>query len=230
MATLQAITKQVYRISAGGVNVYLLWTPNDLVLIDTGYPDDGHAVLNGLSGLGKKPTDLTHILITHCHLDHAGNLATLQRLTDAPTYMHSLDAEMVQAGNAKRESTHAAPGLMSRWLYNSTIRDLPTTIEPARVDHLIQDGERLPIDSGIQVIHIPGHSAGQVAFLWENVLFAADIAVNVMTLQQMPSIEDLDIHRESERKLFAFRFDVACFGHGRPLNSNAASRFQRHFG
>jgi glyoxylase-like metal-dependent hydrolase (beta-lactamase superfamily II) len=42
----------------------------------------------------------------------------------------------------------------------------------------VADGETLPIAGGLHVVHIPGHCAGQVAFLWqgERLLIAGIIA------------------------------------------------------
>lgn len=103
-------------------------------------------------------------------------------------------------------------------------------VEPAEVEHMIGDGATLSVAGGMQVIHIPGHCAGQVAFLWPEqggVMFAADAASNMFGLGYAPINEDLVLGRRSLRKLSKFKFEVACFGHGKPIVKGAAERFAR---
>lgn len=56
----------------------------------------------------------------------------------------------------------------------------PRRIEPAEIDELVRDGELLDVAGGMRVIRFPGHSAGQVGYLWERHggLFAGDVAAN----------------------------------------------------
>jgi glyoxylase-like metal-dependent hydrolase (beta-lactamase superfamily II) len=55
-------------------------------------------------------------------------------------------------------------------------------MEPVRIDRHIADGETLPIAGRLHAIHIPGHCAGQVAFLWqgERLLIAGDVGMNIL--------------------------------------------------
>jgi glyoxylase-like metal-dependent hydrolase (beta-lactamase superfamily II) len=87
----------------------------------------------------------------------------------------------------------------------------------------------LPIAGGIDVIHVPGHCAGQVALYWRRgrMLFAADACMNIFGLGDPMGFEDLEIGRASQRKLAALSFDAAGFGHGKPLARNASARFSR---
>lgn len=65
----------------GQVNSHLLETADGLVLIDTGYPGNGETIVAAIHSLGHDPQKLRHIVVTHCHEDHAGSLAELKRLT-----------------------------------------------------------------------------------------------------------------------------------------------------
>ena len=38
-------------------------------------------------------------------------------------------------------------------------------VEAAAIEHHVEDGQILPI-GGLEAIHVPGHCAGQLAFLW----------------------------------------------------------------
>ncbi|HET8841964.1 MAG TPA: MBL fold metallo-hydrolase, partial [Ktedonobacteraceae bacterium] len=54
------------------IGSYLLAGNDELVVIDPGPGSTIGALLEGIHEAGFDPQDLTHILITHVHLDHAG--------------------------------------------------------------------------------------------------------------------------------------------------------------
>ena len=231
----QLVVPGVYALSIGGfVNAFLL-VADDVTLIDTGTPGHADEILAAVRRLGHAPEAIKRILVTHCHADHTGSLAALQRATGAPAVMHPLDAALVRQGQASRPFT-AAPGplhpvmapllgLMSRRV---------RTIEPAVVAHEVADGDVLPIAGGLRVIHAPGHSAGQVAFLWPEqggVLFAADSATHLLGRLGFPPVgEDWAVIRASLRQLSTLTFNTAVFGHGGALVGGAAAQFRAKWG
>ena len=130
------------------VNVFFLLTAEGVTLIDTGYPDRGIGVLAGLSALGRTPADIRHIIVTHHHIDHAGNLATLQTLSNATVWMHPLDAEEVRHGRALRPTIHNAPGWFNWLAAKLAAMIIPQTITPAQVDQHVTDGTMIPFAGG----------------------------------------------------------------------------------
>ena len=82
MKKYEKVTNGIYRIIGSRSNIYLL-EGEDLILIDTGMPNDGDKVLKTLKELGYQNEDLKYILITHAHLDHVGSLAFLKKETGA---------------------------------------------------------------------------------------------------------------------------------------------------
>lgn len=90
----------------------------------------------------------------------------------------------------------------------------------------------LPIAGGIEVIHVPGHCAGQVALLWHpgRMLFVADVCGNIRGLGDPVGFESLEEGRESQRKLASLSFDAAGFGHGKPIAHNASTHFRNKYG
>src|SRR5579864_1406116 len=200
MAATQVVPG-VYRISLGYVNAFLL-VADDLTLIDTGFPGDGETILEAVRSLGRRPEEIKRVLVTHCHSDHAGGLATIRRATGAPAYMHPADAVIVKEGRSQRPLL-PAPGLVTGVMFRLFIRAAPP-LEGTDVEGLVLDGEELPAAGGVRAIHVPGHCAGQLAFLWPpngGVLFAADAASNVMGLGLSLGYEDLEEGRSSLAKL-----------------------------
>jgi len=61
--TSEEIAPGVYRIKAARSNVYLLAGPT-LVLVDTGMPQDGAGILQEIAALGRRPQDVSLILLT----------------------------------------------------------------------------------------------------------------------------------------------------------------------
>lgn len=227
----EQVVPGVYRISLGIVNAFLLESADGLTLIDTGIPGSTEKILAAVRELGKQPDDVHHLLVTHCHADHTGSLAVLKAATGAPAYMHPADAALVREGRAGRP-VRPAPGLMPRVMFTMmSLRGAPATTEATTIEYEINDGQILPIAGGIQVIHAPGHSAGQVAFLWPQqggVLFVADAAGN-MGNRLGPSIiyEDLDLGMRTLTRLAQLPFEVACFGHGAPIKAGACHQFRQ---
>jgi glyoxylase-like metal-dependent hydrolase (beta-lactamase superfamily II) len=226
---VRAVVPGVWEIPLGFVNAFLVDSEAGLVLIDTGVPGSAKRILEAIGQIGRQPADLRHILVTHCHADHAGGLAELKRHTDATAVMHPDDAAMVRAGRCLRP-LHPSPGLLGAIFSRLARRLAPSAIEPAEVEHELRDGETF---AGLRAIHVPGHCLGQLAFLWPHhggVLFAADAADHVLGLSLSPLYEDLPEGLRSLSKLARLDFSVACFGHGRPIPRDASSQFRAKWG
>jgi glyoxylase-like metal-dependent hydrolase (beta-lactamase superfamily II) len=230
---LKPLAPGAYMIPLGFVNAFLLEGDDGLVLIDTGIPGSASKILAAVAELGQQPSDIRHILVTHCHTDHAGSLAALKQATGAPAYMHPLDAAMVRQGHSMR-AMQPAPGLLPGLIYRLFIarrRGTPS-IEPAEIEHELHEGDELAFAGGLCTLHAPGHCAGQVAFLWPRaggLLFAADTCGNMLGLSLAPIYEDVALGRASLQRLAALKFDKACFGHGGPILSGADARLREKF-
>jgi glyoxylase-like metal-dependent hydrolase (beta-lactamase superfamily II) len=124
-----------------------------------------------------------------------------------------------------------APGLLGQMLcrlfFNPEER-----LEPVAIDQPLTAGETLPIAGGIEVIHTPGHCAGQVALLWHprRMLFAGDVGTNILGLGDPVGFENLEEGRASQRKLAGLSFDAAGFGHGKPIARDASTRLRDKWG
>jgi len=88
--------------------------------------------------------------------------------------------------------------------------------------------------AGFQVLDVPGHSAGHMAFWRESdrVLICGDVFTNIDTLTGIPGLHepkpfftpDPARNRESMRRLAALEPALVCFGHGRPLRNPSKLR------
>jgi glyoxylase-like metal-dependent hydrolase (beta-lactamase superfamily II) len=218
---LKRVIEGVHLVAMGTANAYLIEWQDGLTLIDAGFPDKEVAVLKTLSELGRSPDQLKHLILTHGHPDHIGSAAAIVRATGARTYLHPLDIPLAETGGPFRPMT-PAPGLL-RQILCRVIYDPEQRLAPVAIDQALTGGETLNVAGGIDVVHVPGHCAGQVALLWRpgRMLFAADVFMNIMGLGDPLGFEDINIGRASQRKLASLSFDAVGFGHGKPTARDA---------
>ena len=173
------VIKGVHVVPMGLANAFLI-EGDGLTLIDAGFPGKEAAVFGAIRVLGRSPDELKHLIFTHGHPDHIGSAAAIVRETGARTYMHPLDIPMAESGGPFRPM-RPAPGLLRqvlcRLFYHPAER-----LEPVAIDQPLTPGDMLPIAGGFEVIHTPGHCAGQVALLWGpgRMLFAGDACANLV--------------------------------------------------
>ncbi len=227
---VKRVIKGVHVVPMGFANAFLIEGDDGLTLIDAGYPRKEAVVFGAIRGLGRSPAQLKQLIFTHGHPDHIGSAAAIVRETGARTYMHPLDIPMAESGGPFRPLI-PAPGL-SRRLMCKLFFHPDERLEPVAIDQPLTAGEILSIAGGIEVIHTPGHCAGQVALLWRpgRMLFAGDVCMNIMGLGDPVGFESLKEGRASQRKLASLSFDAAGFGHGEPISRDASTRFQNKFG
>jgi len=222
---MTSVVQGLVMLPVGPVNTYLLETPEGCVLIDTGLPGDAEKIMAGIHQAGRDASPIRHIILTHAHPDHIGSFAALKKRTGAEAYMHSADAPIASSGKGFRPMK-AAPGFRRGILFKLFVRPV-NSVEGAPIEHTVEDGQTLL--PGLTAIHVPGHCAGQIALLWQahgGVLIAADACANIMGLGLSLGYEDLELGRSSLRRLSALNFEVACFGHGKPILKEASKRFR----
>jgi glyoxylase-like metal-dependent hydrolase (beta-lactamase superfamily II) len=220
----------VQLIAMGMANAFLIEARDGLTLIDAGYPEKEASVFEAIRRTGHSPDQLKHLILTHGHPDHIGSAAAVVRKTGATTYLHPFDIPLAESGGPFRPLT-PAPGLLGSVLCKLVYHP-ERRVEPVAIHRTLSDGEVLPIAGGIEVIHVPGHCAGQVALLWHpgRMLFAADVATNVLGLGDPVGFENLEEGRASQRKLAGLSFDAAGFGHGQPILHDASRRLRNKWG
>src|ERR1700682_3434064 len=75
------------------VGSYLMAGANELAIVDPGPGSVIDSLLASIREAGFEPGDVTHILVTHVHLDHAGATGSLvKQMPKAQVYVHGLGA------------------------------------------------------------------------------------------------------------------------------------------
>jgi glyoxylase-like metal-dependent hydrolase (beta-lactamase superfamily II) len=180
---------------------YLVQTDDTLALIDSGSGNDrSHETLKAgfeqaSVALGRPINfaDLTHILITHGHIDHFGGIVKLRGETDARIGIHELDFQTV----AHHEEKLAVIGrrlesFMKQWGVPDEARgDLlrmyyftKAIYKSVKIDFTY---EAVDMKVGaFEMIHIPGHCPGHVAVKLDDVIFCGDHVIESVTPHQSP--------------------------------------------
>src|SRR5512143_2025441 len=154
---------------AGTIAVYLIPHPHGAVLVESGPGSTLHNLKAGLESHGLKPSDISDVLLTHIHLDHAGSAGWWARQgarihvhpVGAP---HLLDPEKLLA-SAQR-------------IYGDQMDRLWGEFLPVPDDRLviIQDGDEVEIDGlCFKALDTPGHANHHYAYLFGDVCFTGDI-------------------------------------------------------
>ena len=227
----KSVTSSVLSLDLGICNCFFLRSTSGYALVDTGLDKHGDIILEALKQAGIAASEVKYILLTHAHKDHAGSAAQLKNVTGATVIAHALDAEIIESGVHQRPMT-PAPGLLNLILFHLLVKDL-LPVPPTKVDRCVVDGETLHELDGLQVIHTPGHSAGQIAFFWPQeggLLFVGDAVANTLGLRLAISYEDLPLGKRTLARLARLQFAIACFGHGKTLFNGAAGKFARLWG
>jgi glyoxylase-like metal-dependent hydrolase (beta-lactamase superfamily II) len=225
MKTFEEIAVGVYLISAGRANSYLL-VGDDLTLVDTGLPGEEDGVIAGIEKIGRKPNELSHILITHAHMDHMGSVAALKKVSGAQVVASSKEVNYI--GGARKTWTMGREGLAGK-LFKGALYLLETfsfTYEPVPVDMPCQGGEVIDCFGGMQVIATPGHSRGSLSYYQHErkILFTGDALSGTPQLRLPPRLGCAD-YREaltSVGKLAELDVEICLFGHGSPLKTGAS--------
>ena len=225
------IVSGLYSIRLGPANAYLIDSGGDgLTLIDCGYAKSVSQIEDAIRSIGRQPGDLTDILITHGHPDHLGSAAHFSA-DSAPVSLHAEDAWIARAGKIE-QTMSPGPGVVNRILFRLFIGDKAAEFPSFEPQTSLVGGSNLDIGGGIEVIHTPGHTAGHVSLLWKRdryILFAGDVAANLLGLAFSLGYDDLAAGKASLVKLAQRDFEVAVFGHGRPIMSGASTKFARRF-
>ena len=158
---MKRVIEGVHAVSMGLVNAFLIEGDDGLTMIDAGFPGKEAAVFEAIRELGGSPDQLSHLIFTHGHPDHIGSAAAIVRETGARTYMHRLDIPVAESGGPFRP-VRPARGLLPQVLCRLFFRPREP-LEPIAIDQPLAAGDMLPVAGGIEVIHTPGHCAGQVA-------------------------------------------------------------------
>lgn len=184
-----------------GTNTFLLGE-RQVAVIDPGPASKAHlAAILAAVGDGE----VTHLLVTHPHLDHSPLAAVLADRTSAPVYAFGRP----DAGRRPVMITLAEAGLAGGG------EGVDTNFVPTKT---IADGDLIEGEGwSIEVLHTPGHFAGHVAFRWNDILLSGDHVMDWSSSLVSPPDGDVTAFMTTSRRLRDTVGGTYYPSHGGPL-------------
>jgi glyoxylase-like metal-dependent hydrolase (beta-lactamase superfamily II) len=181
---------------------------NTVTLVDVGLKLGSKRLLGGLAAIGVTPADVSRIVVTHAHIDHAGGLGKAVEATGASVLSHEREEPYLREGRTPRPA-----------------RGKPRKLPRVTVAEQFMDGTLLPVAGGLRVIHTPGHTPGHVSLLHEptGVLITGDALFNVRGIAYSPGFfcTDPELSRKSADVLGELDYDLVAFMHGAEIRTGA---------
>ena len=162
-------------VGTDGLSAVLIETSDGLVLIDGALPQSAPLIEANIRQLGFDPREISHILLSHAHFDHAGGINALQRLSDAIVLSSEHGARTLLAGNLLPDDPQF-------------VADSSTTAFPAvRAAQSVADDEVLVV-GGVEItaLHTPGHTPGGMSWTWESC--ALDTCYDIVYADSLTSV------------------------------------------
>jgi len=187
------------------IAAYLIRQADAVVLIESGPGSTLASLEAGLAKEGLSPRDVTHVLLTHIHLDHAGAAGWLAR-QGAEVYVHPVGAPHML--NPERLMASAAR------IYGDRMESLWGEFLPVPEKQLnvAKDAQEIEIgDLRFLPINTPGHAEHHFVYLFENVCFCGDVGgvripgYHYLRVPMPPPELHIERWRESLAKLRALK-------------------------
>ncbi len=178
-----------------GTGVYIVGQ-GDVAVIDPGPNLDVHADALNRELEGER---VTHVFVTHHHLDHSPMARPLARRHGCPVYGYGVQVRSPEGGEVRMEAGD----------------DL--SFSP---DSEIRDGDVIE-GAGwtIEAVHTPGHTSNHMCYALkeENALFSGDHVMAWSTSVISPPDGDMGDYIRSLRRIRAREFDTLWPTHGPPV-------------
>jgi glyoxylase-like metal-dependent hydrolase (beta-lactamase superfamily II) len=153
----QAIASYSIRHSAG------------VVLVESGPGSTLPALQAALAAQGLSPSDVTHVLLTHIHLDHAGAAGWFSR-QGAQIIVHPVGAPHMLNPDKLLASAARIYGDRMDSLWGEFLPVLPDRLR------VVQDREEVVVGSiRFRPVDTPGHAEHHYAYIFEDICFSGDI-------------------------------------------------------
>ncbi|VVB62820.1 Metallo-beta-lactamase fold-containing protein [uncultured archaeon] len=172
------------------VYVYLIYGEK-ICLIDSGVASSEQFVFDYLRITGRRPEDISLLVLTHSHPDHIGSALAIKEASGCTIAAHVAEKAWIEDVDLQSRE-RPVPGFHS--LVGGSVK----------VDRALKEGDLLDLGGSLnlKVIHTPGHSEGSISLWLEEggVLFTGDA---IPLPGEMPVYDDPQASVKSIKRLKA---------------------------
>ncbi len=199
-------------------------------MVDSGPPGKKDLFLKYLKKASVNPRDIKLLIFTHGHWDHIGSAGALKDATAARTAIHEREKDWLE-----KALKPLPPGttLHGRIFIKMTRKFMHRVdFPPVKADIVLKDEPFSLEQFGVpgKVVSTPGHSPGSVSVVLETgEAFVGDLAMSAFPMRLKPGLpifaEDMQMVRDSWKKLLNMGVSVVYPAHGRPFPAERIRKF-----
>jgi glyoxylase-like metal-dependent hydrolase (beta-lactamase superfamily II) len=184
------------------------------ILIDSGTRIGRKFLLSQLEDI-----QLSAHMITHVHPDHQGSSKVICEKYQIPLWCSKTETLAMESA----DFSQTLPRNPLSWLIG-----LVHSGSGHPVSHQLEEGDAV---GDFTVLETPGHSPGHLS-LWrerDGILIMGDVLNNLNMIKMREGLQeprkiysiDLELNRQSARKLAQLEPRIVCFGHGKPMDGQS---------
>ncbi|ACV62989.1 beta-lactamase domain protein [Desulfofarcimen acetoxidans DSM 771] len=201
----------------------LIWSNDEVVLIDAGFPDQIALFRDAFKKAGVPFNKLKIIILTHQDIDHIGSLLSIQtELPNVKVLAHEEEKAYIQGDKSPIKVAQLEARLNSLSPEGKAIYEkLKAGFQncKAKIDKTLMGQEELPYCGGITVIYTPGHTPGHICLYHKQskTLISGDLlSIEEGRLIKTPSFVDFDndLAKNSLKKLIQYDIEKVICYHG----------------
>jgi glyoxylase-like metal-dependent hydrolase (beta-lactamase superfamily II) len=221
LKVFEPVTEHIFRIELSfkllgrfsiPVAVWLIRYGDDWILVDSGPPETADQLVSAIARAtgGSGPN---RVLLTHAHQDHSGGLTAVRQAWNSAIMCHVYEVPFVTGEIRYRD---LEPQGLAFWIGRFFLRQ-PSEGLPVARD--LQRGEAV---DEMALIHLPGHTPGQIGFLHphDRAMICGDAVMNLSDRLSHPlsiATHDPILARGSIFRLADMDFDHLLPSHGPPI-------------
>lgn len=172
-----------YYVGTRGLGAILVTSADGHVLIDGALPESAGRIIANIAALGFRVEDVKLILNSHPHFDHAGGIATLQRVSGAIVAASPRAAPVLEHGESGPDDPQHGVAL---------------SFPPVTGVSVFNDGDTLRVGPLALTAHLtPGHTPGGTSWTWRSCDGARCVSLVYADSQTPVSADDFYFTRSS---------------------------------
>jgi glyoxylase-like metal-dependent hydrolase (beta-lactamase superfamily II) len=216
------------------IHPVLLWDEDGATLIDTGYPCIFPQLKQAVEQKIQSFSQIKRIILTHQDWDHIGTVPDILETLKGHVqiFAHSLEQPYLEGRVQHYKLTPERIAARIQQLpefMQAEAHSLMANYPKFSVDCPMEDGELLPFHGGIKVIHVPGHTPGNISLYVQaaRLLIAGDqlrIDKDMLVGPAPEHTPDMPTATQSLKKLLPYEIDTIICYHGGTYTANVAAR------